>query len=267
MPPTASKYNLLAIAAFAHIVFLNCTIAAAAQLDEIQVYADEINQVGEITLQMHVNGTPSGIKTRSFTGEYLTNGGVRFSPEFAYGLTKDLELGLYAPEGTLDAHWNGSYAGSKVRVKWLPIQPSEDKGGFFAGANVELSSLEHKILASRAQTELRLISGYKGPDWIVAFNPIFDWSMSHLNGGDTPDFNYAIKATHEWLKGIDVGAEYYSDLGPLNHAYNWNQQDNRIYAVIDVDMKPLVMNFGVGYGLTDVSDRWTVKAIFDVPLK
>ena len=35
---------------------------------------------------------------------------------------------------------------------------------------------------------------------------------------------------------------------------------------IDVDMKPLVFNFGVGRGLTEASDKWTVKAIIEVPL-
>jgi len=241
--------------------------AQAAQQDEIQVYADEINKPGEFTLQMHVNGTPSGITVQGYKNEYLTNGGLRFSPEFAYGLTRDIELGAYVPEGVTDKNGDSFYAGSKVRVKYLPLQPDEEKGGFFAGANIELSSLNRRIQESRAQTELRLISGYKAPDWIIAFDPVFDWSMSHLNGGDTPDFNYGIKATHNVFKGIDIGAEYYSDIGPLNHTYSWSQQDNRIYAVVDIDMKPLVLNLGVGYGLTEASDRWTVKAIFDVPLK
>ena len=46
----------------------------------------------------------------------------------------------------------------------------------------------------------------------------------------------------------------------------WNKQDNRIYGTIDVDMKPLQFNFGVGYGLTEASDRWTIKAIIEVPI-
>lgn len=240
--------------------------ASAAQQDEIQVYADEINKPGEFTLEMHINGTPNGIAVQRYKNEYLTNGGLRLSPEFAYGLTRDIELGAYVPEGVIDKAGNGFYAGSKIRVKYLPFQPDEEKGGFFAGVNVELSSVDRRILESRAQTEVRFISGYKCRDWIIAFDPIFDWSMSHLNGGDTPDFNFGIKATHELVKGIDIGAEYYSDIGPLNHTYSWNQQDNRIYGVIDVDLKPFVFNLGVGYGLTDASDRLTIKAIWDVPL-
>ena len=41
----------------------------------------------------------------------------------------------------------------------------------------------------------------------------------------------------------------------------WNKQDNRIYGTIDVDLKPLAFNFGVGRGLTEASDKWTIKAI------
>lgn len=258
--PLARTLPVLLAAAFAGA-------ASAAEQDEIQVYADEINKPGEFTLELHINGTPRGIAVQSYRNEYLTNGGLRMSPEFAYGLTHDIELGAYVPEGVIDKSGNAFYAGSKIRVKYLPFQPDEEKGGVFAGLNVELSSVDRSIQQSRAQTELRFISGYKGPDWIIAFDPIFDWSMSHLGGGDTPDFNYGIKATHVLAKGIDIGAEYYSDLGPLNHTYSWNRQDNRIYAVADIDMKPLVLNFGVGYGLTEASDRWTIKAIFDVPLQ
>jgi len=31
-------------------------------------------------------------------------------------------------------------------------------------------------------------------------------------------------------------------------------------------MKPLAFNFGVGRGLTEASDKWTIKAIIEVPI-
>ena len=36
--------------------------------------------------------------------------------------------------------------------------------------------------------------------------------------------------------------------------------------VFDVDRTPVPFNIGVGYGLTPTADRWTVKAIFDIPM-
>ena len=237
----------------------------AAQQDEIQVYADEINKPGELTLQMHVNGTPSGVKTPGFQGESLTNRGLRLSPEFAYGLTKDIEFGLYFPEAAVDKDGNWIFSGTKLRLKYLPLQPDEEKGGFYAGGNLELSDIDRHLEQARYIAEMRFISGYRGKDWMLAFDPVFDWKLSDGVASATPDFNYGIKTTRQIVKGLDLGLEYYSDLGQIDHVKPWNQQDNRIYGIVDIDMKPFNINFGVGYGLTSAADRWTIKTIFDVP--
>jgi enamine deaminase RidA (YjgF/YER057c/UK114 family) len=114
--------------------------------------------------------------------------------------------------------------------------------------------------------ELRPIIGYKGKDWLFAFNPILDWDLSNGLQSWEPTFVPSVKLNREVLKGISLGAEYYSDLGKIGHIEPWDKQDNRLYATIDVDMKPLVFNFGVGRGLTEASDKWTVKAIIEVPI-
>lgn len=259
--------NSLTRAALASLLLVAAGTANAAQLDEIAVYDDSINKPGEFTTEVHVNGTPKGVTTRSFPGEYLTDRGVRVSPEFAYGLTKTIEIGAYFPELAIDRNGNVLVAGEKVRLKYLPLQPDEKTGGYFAGANVEFARLDRHIAQSRTQAELRLISGYRSPEWLFAFDPIFDWNLSDGPASGTPDFNYGFKAARKIKEGLQLGAEYYSDIGPLNHPNSWNKQDNRVYAVADIDMKPFVFNFGVGYGLTDASDRWTIKAIFEVPLK
>ena len=243
------------------------TGALAAQQDEISVYDDGINKPGEFTTEVHVNTTPNGVKTPGFPGEYLTNHGVRVSPEFAYGLTKEFEIGAYFPEAAVDKDGNWLFVGEKLRAKWLPIQPDETAGGVFAGANVELSRLDRHILQSRSQAELRFISGYRAPDWLFAFDPIFAWNLSDGLASATPDFNYGVKVTRKVMEGLNLGAEYYSDIGFLDHVRSWNEQDNRIYAVADIDMKPFVMNVGVGYGLTDAADRWTIKTSFEIPMK
>jgi hypothetical protein len=45
------------------------------------------------------------------------------------------------------------------------------------------------------------------------------------------------------------------------------QQDQRLYAVIDVDMEPYVFNLGIGRGFTRQADEWTIKAIVEVPVE
>jgi hypothetical protein len=38
-----------------------------------------------------------------------------------------------------------------------------------------------------------------------------------------------------------------------------------LFLAVDVDLKPWAFNFGVGRGFGDDADRWTVKAIIEVP--
>jgi len=190
--------------------------------------------------------------------------GVRVTPEFSYGLNRDFEAGLYLPSGR-DADGNLFLGGVKLRLKWLPVQPDETQGGWYFGSNFELSNVSKKFSESRVASELRMIGGYRGKDWLIGVNPILDWDLSpgFRNGG--PDFILAAKAIHGVAPGIALGMEYYDAIGKLSHPLPHDMQDHTIYLVMDYDRKPWVFNLGIGRGLTTVADRWTVKAIFEVP--
>jgi hypothetical protein len=82
----------------------------------------------------------------------------------------------------------------------------------------------------------------------------------------TPDFSFGVKTSREIIKGISAGVEYYSDICTTKKMLPWNQQSNTLFLALDVDMKPWVFNIGVGRGLTDAADKYTVKAIFEFPL-
>jgi len=118
--------------------------AVAALQDEIQVYTDDINKPGEAGLELHVNTTPRGRTTPDYPGEITPERGVRFTPEFSYGLTDGWEAGFYLPALRTP---NGEYdvAGAKLRLKWLPVRGDEARGGWFAGGNLELSRLAKNI--------------------------------------------------------------------------------------------------------------------------
>ena len=262
------KHGTAAQAALAAIALLTGALlqpAAAAQQDEIQVYTDDINKKGETGLEWHLNGTPSGRTVPNFPREITNDHGFRFTPEFSYGLTNSLELGFYLPMA-IDGGGDFYVVGAKLRLKWLPVKPAEGAAGWFLGANTELSRVNTRFSESAWAQELRPIIGYRGKDWLFAFNPILDWDLSNGLASWDPTFIPSIKLNREVVKGISLGAEYYSDMGKLGNIEPWGKQDNRLYATIDVDMKPLVFNFGVGRGLTEASDKWTVKAIIEVPL-
>ncbi|MDR3416153.1 MAG: hypothetical protein P4L83_08205 [Nevskia sp.] len=238
--------------------------AAHAELeDEIQVYTDDINKPGEFHLELHVNNTPEGRSAPDYPGEVTPNHGTRINPEFSYGLTDALEAGMYIPTNLQS---NGAYsvAGSKLRLKWMPVRPGEH-GGWYAGENVELSDLAKKYSESRLTMEFRTIGGYHDDTWLIAFNPIFDLNLSPDTDRRNPDFNIGLKVSRRIFQGVLLGPEYYSDFGHVRHFDSWGAQNNMLYLVTDVDRGPLPFQFGVGRGLTPATDKWTVKAIFEIP--
>lgn len=237
--------------------------ASAALIDEIQVYDDDINAPRVFGLELHLNGTPDGRSVPDYPGEVVPNHGIRLTPEFSYGLAHAWEAGFYAPT-SFDSAGNWSSAGWKVRLKWLPLHHGGEPG-WFAGANGELSRLPYKYSQSSEAFELRNIMGYRAPDWLVSVNPVFGWDLSPGYRG-APDFSLGVKATHNVAEKTAMGLEYYSEMGKASHILPLGRQANSLFAVIDTEVKGFGLNFGVGRGLTGSADKWTVKAIFAIPL-
>ncbi len=237
---------------------------AAVMIDEIQVYTDDINQVGKFGLELHLNATPKGRTVADFSGEITPHHGIRATPEFSYGLSHDFEAGLYLP---LQYSGDGGFgvAGLKSRLKWLPIQPDEKKGGWFAGANGELGWLSHRYEEGHWGFELRTMLGYRDPEWLLAVNPVFGWTLAGPGRSSRPEAELQFKGSREIAKGISVGPEYYASFGPLGRASAFADQDHALFLAFDIDRHPWIFNFGVGRGVSHAADRWTVKFIFELP--
>ncbi len=243
---------------------LRSATAGAASSDEIQVYADDINKPGEFGLELHVNTTPRGRSTPDYPGEVTPHHGVRFTPEFSWGLTRSLEAGLYLPY-VRDAQGSTHFSGPKLRIKWLPLQTGEDATGWFAGLNAEYAWVAPELEQATRALELRPIIGHRSAQWLLAANPILGWSLNGPDRNRKPDFSPAYKVAKTVAPGIALGFEYYSELGRLGNFPAHGAQSHTLYFALDHDRKPWAFNLGVGRGLTDPADRWTVKAIFEVP--
>ncbi|KWR75031.1 hypothetical protein RM96_35105 [Cupriavidus sp. IDO] len=236
----------------------------AALPDEIQVYTGDINTPGEFGLELHLNTTPSGNSQPGYAGEVTNAHGWRATAEFSYGLAPSWELGLYIP--TVLTRDNSYYVtGPKVRVKWLPVRPV-DGTGYFAGANVELAHVDHRFETATRTLELRPIFGYQDARWLFAFNPVLDWDLSGPTKSGVPSAVPGFKAARTVLPWLRAGVEYYMDLGRVNHPSTGPDQAQTVYMAFDVNHGPLVFNFGIGRGLSQAADRWTLKWIFEVPL-
>jgi hypothetical protein len=190
-------------------------------------------------LELHLNTTPSGRSTPDYPGEITPAHGIRLTPEFSYGLTSDLEAGLYIP--TERASGGSLYvAGWKLRMKWLPIHTPEG-GGMFAGLNVELSQVARRFEIDRRTMEARPMLGWHSAGWLIAFNPTLDIELAGPGKSQPPDFAPSIKVARSVTDWVAVGFEYYTDLGQVT------------------DISP----YGRGFG--EATDAWTVKMIFEIP--
>jgi len=237
--------------------------AHAALIDEVQVYTDDINAPGEFGLELHLNTTPKGRSTPDYPGEVVPHHGWRLTPEFSWGIAPNWEAGLYLP-ASRDANGNTELAGAKVRLKWLPVKPAEGEAGWFFGANGELSRLKERFSQSRTSAELRIMSGWRNSDWLVAVNPVFGWSLSDGLRSSTADLSFGTKIARTVAPGIALGIEYYADAGTTSHP-TLRDQAQTLYGAIDAELGKWSINFGVGRGLTHSADKLTVKTIVGVP--
>jgi hypothetical protein len=108
-----------------------------AQTDEIQVYDGGLAEKGKFNLTWHNNFTPIGSDTPAFPGALVADKSFNGVPEWAYGVTRWFEAGLYMPLYSAGKDGNGGLDGFKLRA--LFAVPHADDRTFFYGANFEFS--------------------------------------------------------------------------------------------------------------------------------
>ena len=235
--------------------------AGAVLPDEIQVYTDDVAAPRSFGMELHVNTTPQGRRTPAFPGEVTPDNGVRVTPEFTLGLLPGVDAGLYLPM-TYDDDGRVLFGGPKLRLKWLPLRPPEDGSGWFAGLNGEYSWLNRNFEPETRRFELRPIVGWKNADWLVAVNPVLDWALNGPEKAGRPEFNPSLKVARTVAAGVALGLEYYAGLGPLGRPVPSEEQSHTLFLALDWERGPVPMQLGIGRGLNDATDKWTLKAIF-----
>jgi opacity protein-like surface antigen len=229
---------------------------ASAQTDEIQVYDASHAEPGTFNLTWHNNFTPAGIKAPAFPGAVVADRSWNGVPEWAYGVTDWFEAGLYMPLYSVDKNRGGTLDGFKLRA--LFTVPHADDRRFVYGANFEFSVNGNHWDEKRFTSEVRPIVGWHLPPFDVIFNPILDTSYDGLKNLDfAPSTRVAYHLPQDWA----VAAEEYADYGPLHQLYSRSGQSHQLYAVVDHSSKFLDIEAGVGFGLTDASDKITLKLI------
>ena len=240
------------------LLFINARSALCADQvhDEIQVYNAEIADVGQWTIQQHLNYAFVGQSQPEVPGGFASNRALQGTPELAYGITKWWEIGFYLPfaingDGILSD-------GAKIRN--LFVIPDAAKRSFFYGVNFELGYETPKFSATPWTLEIRPIIGVRNKEWEFIVNPIVDLSFGSSQGG--ADFAPAVRLARNLGQDRFIGLEYYADFGKIGDFLPLKEQSQQLFAVTDFKVNKIDVDFGTGFGFTPGSDRFIVKAIF-----
>ena len=227
-----------------------------AQADEIQVYDGGLAAPGVFNLTWHNNFTPQGITTPAFGGAVVADRSWNGVPEWAYGVTRWFEAGLYMPLYTYDKNSGFGLDGFKLRT--LFAVPDADDRTFFYGANFEFSVNAHRWDQTRFTSEIRPIIGWHLRPIDIIVNPIVDTAY---DGFKNLEFVPAARIAYNPSPAWAIAAEEYADFGPVRHFFSRADQAHQLYAVVDHTGGPFDIEAGVGFGLTDASDHLTIKLI------
>jgi hypothetical protein len=237
---------------------LGMAATALAQTDEIQVYDGEIAEPGIFNLTWHNNFTPDGLKTPGFPGGLVNNRNLNGVTEWAYGVTDWFEAGLYLPLYSISAARGASINGGKIRL--LFAEPHAADRTFFYAINFEFSYNAKHWDPRRYTSEIRPIVGVHLKQWDLIVNPILD--NSWYGGFKSLDFAPATRVAYNFDKKTAIAIEHYADYGELRNFYTAGEQFHQIYAVVDRDTKIGHFEAGIGFGLTDASDKVTLKLLW-----
>lgn len=237
--------------------------AALAAPHEINVFDEHLEEPGEVELEMHVNYA-RGRNTPDFASEIPPDKVWRVMPEIVFGLKGNSEIGLHLP-AQRDA--SGKYHADGLRLRFKHMRPREETQRWFAGFNVEWGYDRPHLSEDRHNFELRGIFGRRDEHWLVAFNPILAWVIKGANKSGKPDFEASLKVMREVGNDFALGVEFYNGFGRLDNFAPRREQDRMLFFALEYEGKGWEINFGVGFGLTPVSDDRVVKAIIGIPFK
>src|SRR5438874_134106 len=165
-------YRWFPRAAIATALVLLSASLASAQGDEIQVYDGGLAAPGVFNLTLHNNFTPKGLKEPAFPGAIISDKSLNGVPEWAYGVTKWFEAGLYLPLYSFSKDQVATLNGFKLRA--LFAVPNADDRKMFYGVNFEFSVNSKHWDTSRITSEVRPIIGWHLHPVDIIFNPILD---------------------------------------------------------------------------------------------
>lgn len=244
------------------LAMLACGTAHAAD-EEIQVYTDNILTPGDFGLDVHTNYVATGDLVTDYAGQQQSRHRFRITPEFAYGLTRTIELGAYLPLATIDGRGRFSIDGVKLRVKYIAPRPAGQH--WYWGANFEIGRVAHKLDQNPYNAELKGILGWSRGKWSAALNTNIDFKVS----GPAPSpasLQIATQVYYALTPRLSIGVESYNGVGEFRALGRFGSSEQQTFLGINRSFGRWDLNLAGGAGYGANSDGLIVKAIIGVPI-
>ncbi len=211
---------------------------------EIKVFTDELADYGEHNLETHAN---KASRAGSRSDQRATP--LQLMPEYSYGIRKNWELSLQLPA----SEEGGRVRSDGYRAELLYVAPHDEAEGFYWGVNLELANMRERDEPQFWNTELIPILGLRVDRWHLSANP----GISRPVSGPGRKFNFepSAKIAYRAFEKNYLGLEYYG------------QTSRVLYFAWDGKIGRSDFNLGIGRGLSDASDRWVLKLIYEFPFQ
>ncbi len=249
--------NRLAYLASTCAALVLTSTAARAQTDEIQVYDANIASVGVFNLTWHNNYVANGIVGPAFPGAVAADRSWNGVPEWAYGVTKWFEAGLYFPLYSHDDRLGWGFNGFKLRT--LFVVPNAEDRTFVYGVNFEFSDNAKRWDDRQFTQEIRPIVGWHLHPVDIIINPIVD--TKYEGGVRGLEFVPAARLAYNLNPVWALAGEEYADFGALGDLQPATNQVHQLFAVVDHKGGVFDVEAGAGFGITNASDKLTFKLI------
>lgn len=236
---------------------------ALAAPEEIQVYMDEMDDPGDVGLDLHSNYVVSGNRELDYVGQQQSIRRLRVTPEFSYGVTKTVEVGLYLPLATVDSSGRVGADGIKFRIKY--IAPHREGDGWYYGANFEIGRVDHKLDVNPYDAEFKAIVGRHVGPWTFAVNGNVDFTVDGPERAPT-SLDIDTKISRAVSNKTAIGIETYNGGGAFRRLGTFGSSEQATFVTVDTHLGRWDANFGVGHGYGATKDAFIIKAIVGVPI-
>lgn len=239
------------------ILFLTSNLQAQDNY-EIQVYASPTMEKGHTMFELHSNYTIKGSTTGSGP-ELPTNHVVHETIEITHGWTTWFETGFYF-FNSIGSNGRTAYVGSHIRPR--VAAPESWKWPVGVSISTEFGFQKSAFDANTASLEVRPIVDRKWNKLYVSVNPTVEKSFAGPDEKRGFIFSPNVKGSYDVSSMVALGLEYYGSTGPFFHYDSFQQQEHQLFAATDIDFGPAwEFNAGIGYGLTNNTDKAIVKLI------